>query len=174
MPQTIMKFHDRTTKIGFYLGCVSLAGIVLCFWIEVIARYFLNSPTLWSGSMIAYLLCISIGLAMPELARSKGHIAITIFTDSLKPTARFNLHKLINLISLCICAVAAYIMVDENIRQINNNITTTLGLIIPKYWISVFISYAFISTSLYFLRQLFFEDKASIDATENQVTEGER
>lgn len=155
MKQTIVKIHDHITQIGFYLGCIALAGIVLCFWIEVVARYFLNAPTLWSGSVIAYLLCISVSLAMPELARKNEHIAITLFIDSLKPMAKLRFNRFIKLISFFICLSVAYIMVEENLRQLNNNITTTMGLIIPKYWVSIFISYAFINTSLYFLRQLF-------------------
>lgn len=156
--------------MGFYLGCIALAGIVLCFWIEVIARYFLNSPTLWSGSMIAYLLCISVSLAMPELARNNGHIAITIFTDSLRPITKSRFRQLIHFISLCICIITAYIMVEENIRQVNSNITTAMGLIIPKYWVSIFISYAFINTSLYFFRQTFLKDRTL--TIENQTTKG--
>lgn len=152
MNRPIARLHDRITRLGFYLGGASLCGIVVCFWIEVVARYFFNSPTLWSSSLVAYFLCISASLAMPELARTQGHIAITVIPERLSPIVRQRYERGIALVAGTICLVAAWIIINENMRQFSSGTTTAIGLNVPKYWISSFISYAFANTALHFLR----------------------
>lgn len=151
----LARVHDGVTRAGFLLGGVTLCGIVLCFWLEVIARYFFNSPTLWSGAMVAYLLCLSISLATPELARTHGHIAITVLPERLGPAARAVYDRLLALVTGAVCAVAGWICVQESLRQFHYHTTTAMGLDIPKVWVSSFIAYAMISAALYFLRHAF-------------------
>ncbi|WP_024953009.1 TRAP transporter small permease [Cobetia crustatorum] len=113
----LARVHDGVTRAGFLLGGVTLCGIVLCFWLEVIARYFFNSPTLWSGAMVAYLLCLSISLAMPELARTHGHIAITVLPERLSPATRARYDRALAVLTGGVCAVAGWICVQESLRQ---------------------------------------------------------
>jgi len=155
MPTLLARVHDGVTRAGFLLGGVTLCGIVLCFWLEVIARYFFNSPTLWSGAMVAYLLCLSISLAAPELARTHGHIAITVLPERLSPATRALYDRLLALITGGVCAVAGWICLQESLRQFQYHTTTAMGLDIPKVWVSSFIAYALISAALYFLRHAF-------------------
>lgn len=148
----LSRVHDGVTRAGFLLGGITLCGIVLCFWLEVIARYFFNSPTLWSSAMVAYLLCLSISLATPELARTHGHIAITVLPERLSSAARAAYDRLLALLTASVCAVAGWICLQESLRQLDNHTTTAMGLDIPKYWVSFFIAYALINAALYFLR----------------------
>ncbi|WP_158773889.1 TRAP transporter small permease [Cobetia sp. L2A1] len=151
----LARVHDGVTRAGFLLGGVTLCGIVLCFWLEVIARYFFNSPTLWSGAMVAYLLCLSISLATPELARTHGHIAITVLPERLSPATRARYDRFLAVLTGIVCAVAGWICVQESLRQFNYHTTTALGLDIPKVWVSAFIAYALVSAALHFLRHGF-------------------
>ena len=70
----LARVHDGVTRAGFLLGGVTLCGIVLCFWLEVIARYFFNSPTLWSGSACKrtdpWIAPVSGSLATNAIARA--------------------------------------------------------------------------------------------------------
>lgn len=151
----LARVHDGVTRAGFLLGGITLCGIVLCFWWEVIARYFFNSPTLWSSAMVAYLLCLSISLATPELARSHGHIAITVLPERLQAAARARYERVLAVLTGAVCAVAGWICVQETLRQFTYHTTTAMGLDIPKYWVSAFIAYGLISAALHFLRQGF-------------------
>ncbi|AJY48962.1 MULTISPECIES: TRAP transporter small permease subunit [Halomonadaceae] len=156
MHHPIARLHDRITRFGFYLGGATLCGIVACFWIEVVARYFFNAPTLWSSSLVAYFLCIAVSLSVPELARTNGHIAITVLPERLSPASRQRYDRMIALAAGVVCTVAAWILIQETLRQFGSGTTTALGLDIPKYWVSIFICYAFINTALYFLRYALF------------------
>lgn len=148
----LARVHDGMTRAGFLLGGATLCGIVLCFWLEVVARYFFNSPTLWSSAMVAYLLCLSISLATPELARVHGHIAITVLPERLSATTRVRYERVLAVLTSGVCALAGWICIQETLRQFNYHTTTAMGLDIPKYWVSAFIAYGMVNTALHFLR----------------------
>ncbi|USZ49787.1 TRAP transporter small permease [Halomonas sp. DN3] len=153
MLATLARWHDGLTRFGFYLGGATLCGIVVCFWIEVVARYFFNAPTLWSSSIVAYCLCLSASLAMPELARTRGHIAISVLQDSLPAARRQGFERFTSLLTAAVCALAAWMLISESLRQFASGTTTAMGLDIPKVWVSSFIGYGFSNTALHFLRR---------------------
>lgn len=170
MLSVLTQAHDRLTRFGFHLGGAALCGIVLSYWIEVVARYFFNSPTLWSTSVIAYCLCIAASLAMPELARRQGHIAITALQEQMSGACRRRYERVIALITGIICLVAAWMLVSETLRQFSSGTTTAMGLSIPKFWISAFIGYGFTGTALYFLRRCFWPD--SVEWPHDSIEQG--
>lgn len=148
----IWRAQDALTRAGFVIGSAALGGIVVAYLIEVIARYMFNSPTMWSASAVAYLLCVAVMLAMPELARTRGHIAITILEERLPPGLQPHHIRLTAALAGIVCVVAAWMIWNESIRQWQSGITTTRGIRIPKYWISAFICYGFTNTAVYYLR----------------------
>lgn len=153
MLSTLLRVQDRLTYLGFLLGGAALCGIVLTYWIEVVARYFFNAPTLWSGAVIAYCLCVAASLAMPELARRQGHIAITVLQEKMVGRTRRRYERCVALVAGVICLIAAWMLVSETLRQFNSGTTTAMGLSIPKFWVSAFIGYGFVGTALHFLRR---------------------
>ena len=148
----IWRAHDALTRVGFLIGSAALGGIVAVYLIEVVARYFFNSPTMWSASAVAYLLCVAVMLAMPELARTRGHIAISILEEKLPEKLQPHHIRLTAALAGIVCVVAAWMIWNESIRQWQSGITTTRGVRIPKYWVSAFICYGFTNTALYYLR----------------------
>ena len=148
----IWRAHDALTRLGFLIGGAAMSGIVVAYLIEVVSRYFFNSPTLWSASAVAYLLCISAMLGMPELARTRGHIAISILEERFPPAIRAKHIRFTAALTGNVCAAAAWMIWTESIRQGQSGTTTTLGVRLPKVWISAFICYGFTSTALYYLR----------------------
>lgn len=158
MLNALLRVQDRLTHFGFLLGGAALCGIVVAYWIEVVARYFFNAPTLWSSSVIAYCLCIAASLAMPELARRQGHIAITVLQEQMVGRVRRHYERVIALVAGAICLIAAWMLVSETLRQFSSGTTTAMGLSIPKFWISAFIGYGFVGTALYFLRRCLLPD----------------
>ncbi len=148
----IWRAHDGLTRLGFVIGGAALFGIVAAYLVEVVARYMFNAPTLWSASAVAYLLCASTTLAMPELARTRGHIAINILEDRMPGVARARYARIVATFTGIVCAIAAWIFWSESIRQGQSGTTTSLAVRIPKVWVSAFICYGFTSTALYYIR----------------------
>ena len=154
MLQAAAKAHDALTKFGFTLGKLCLVVIVASYTYETVARYFFAAPTWWSNEVVGYALCIGVFLAMPELTRRKGHIAITFVLEALPATAARHLSAVLYIVSGLICLLVAWVSFEENLRQIANDVMLVRVEPIPKIWISSWITYGFLNSGLHFLRGL--------------------
>lgn len=148
----LLRLHDALTRAGFFAGAASLLAIFALYNFEVAARYLFNSPTKWSGDVVTYLLCVMIGLLLPELTRVKSHIAITFIGERLSPSGQRRLGALLSLVSGVVCLVAAWILGDETLRLYVNKIETIASFIVPKWWLGAFLTYGLASSGIYFLR----------------------
>jgi TRAP-type C4-dicarboxylate transport system permease small subunit len=147
--------HDRITAIGFAGAALSVGLIVVAFWYEVVARYFLAAPTVWAYAVASYALCPMIFLAMPEMSRRGAHIAIEYLADALPERYRKALALTVTLAAAVVCLIVAWITGAETWRQYVQEIETVLAFPIPKWWVSIFVPYGLLSSAIYFLRRLF-------------------
>lgn len=148
----ILQAHDAATKWSVTVAVVLLAGIVATYAIEVVLRYFFNSPTSWAGSAVAYLLCASIFLVLPELTRQRVHIFISVLPDLLSQRAATLLITGGYIAASVACVVAAWFCFDATHMQYATNIETLNEWRVPKWAVSVFLPYGLLSSGLYFLR----------------------
>ena len=154
MWRILFRIHDVLTRGSFVLGTLCLVVIVLTYSYETVARYFFTSPTSWSNEVVGYALCIGLFLVLPELTRVRGHIAITFVIEVLPPVAARYLVSILNFLSGLICIMVAWFSIEENLRQICNEVMLVTTTPIHKIYISVWISYGFLSAGLYFLRAI--------------------
>lgn len=154
MFRPIFWVHDRLTDVSFELGKICLAIILFSYCFEVAARYFFNAPTWWADEAVSYSLCIGCFLVMPGVTRDKGHVAVTFLVDMLSPGKAKPAYWVIYLLCFVACALGFWINLDENIRQIVKDVHLMKVKPIPKYWISIFITYGFGMSALHFLRML--------------------
>lgn len=151
----LCRVHDVVTKVGFQLSGLALVIILFTYWFEVVARYFFSAPTLWGTSIIAYSLCAAICLATPELARTRGHVAISILSDLLPEQLQWLLARIVALLSVAVTASVAYIVWMTMMVQAERGTSTAAWISIPRYWLTALIFYALAGAALYFLRQTF-------------------
>ena len=147
--------HDRITAIGFAGAALSVGVIVVSFWYEVVARYFLAAPTVWAYAVASYALCPMIFLAMPEMSRRGAHIAIEYLLDGLPPRHRKVLAWIIIFVTGLVTLIGAWITGAETWRQYTQSIETVLAFAVPKWWVSIFVPYGLLSSAIYFFRRLF-------------------
>lgn len=154
MLQSLARAHDALTKFGFTLSKACLVVIVTTYTYETVARYFFASPSQWSNEIVGYALCVGLFLAMPDLTRRKGHIAITFVLEALPLAAARRLRQALHLVSGLVCLLVAWISLQENIRQVVNDVMMVQIEPIPKVWLSAWITYGFLNSGLHFLRGL--------------------
>ncbi|MPZ57434.1 MAG: TRAP transporter small permease subunit [Rhizobiales bacterium] len=152
--QRLADWHDGLTKAGFALATFFVGVIAASFVYEVIARYVFDAPTFWSYAVGEYVLCATIFLSVPELTRRGAHININLISDRLAPEQARRLRLFIGLLAAGACFVAAWIAGTESWRQCVQDVTTLTSFPIPKWWVSIFIPYGFLSSAIHFLRQL--------------------
>lgn len=146
--------HDAVTRGGFALAAVLVAVIACAFAYEVVARYFFNAPTEWASPLVSYALATAIFLAIPELTRQGAHISISIVVDAAPPASASILVAVIRVLAAAACLFAAWFCADETLSQFRQGIWTSPPFALPKWTVSVFVPYGFLSSALYFLRQL--------------------
>jgi C4-dicarboxylate transporter, DctQ subunit len=143
---------DQVTRACFYVSAAALAGILFLIINEVVMRYFFNAPTTWSSDANQWLFALATILALPEITRTNGNVAITILLERMPQSRRETAAKILSLVSFVACMFAFYIAGTETWRQFSSGITTTWVRPIPKWWISVAIPLGFLLSSLQFLR----------------------
>ncbi len=148
----IYTIHDAIALVAAIAAAIGLALIVVFYVYEVVTRYFFNSPTAWVSDFVSYALCASVFLALPKVTKDKGHVAVTILVDLLPLKAADALHCIISAIGFGCLAFAAYVSLQENIRQFSKNIETLAIIPIPQWWVSGFITFGLAMSSLYLLR----------------------
>jgi C4-dicarboxylate transporter DctQ subunit len=146
--------HDRLTQAGFAVAAILVGLIAASFCYEVVVRYFLGAPTSWTYDVGCYFLAAVIFLSVPEMTRRNAHIHVNLLPERLSPARARLLAIAIGLTATGACLTAAWITGSETWRQYVQDVSTISALPIPKWWVSVFIPYGFLSAALHFLRHL--------------------
>ncbi|MEM8813387.1 MAG: TRAP transporter small permease [Pseudomonadota bacterium] len=148
-------FHDATSRLLFRVAASALAAIVVLYLYEVVARYFFNAPTTWSGEAVRYALAGLMFLSLPEVTRRSAHVAIDILPEMLPPSLRRLLAGAGLLVSALVSSAASGIVTLEAIRQFERGLMTNAAHPIPRWWITTVIAIGLASAALHFLRQGF-------------------
>ena len=145
--------QDAITKVAATLAAIGLGSIVTAYVYEVVTRYFFNSPTAWVSDYVSYALAASIFLALPKVTKDKQHVAVTILVDIMPSKWANIIYTIISLIGFVCLIFAAYVSALENWRQYSKGIETLAIIPIPQWWVSIFITFGLLLSSLYLLRQ---------------------
>jgi TRAP-type C4-dicarboxylate transport system permease small subunit len=125
--------------------------IVCSYVFEVVSRYIFEAPTAWASDFVAYALCASAFLALPRVTKDKAHVAVTILVDiAPKPIAN-GVHIAVSILGFLCLTFAAWISLQENIRQFTRGIQTLAIVPIPQWWVSSFITFGLALSACYLL-----------------------
>ncbi len=154
--RALRALHDYTTDIGYILAAITITLMGAIYCMEVVLRYFFNSPTRWSTETVANLMLVTIFLAVPHAVRSLNHVAVTLILDFNPAHARL-INAIMNVAGLVLCGFVTYLSFSENLRQFTGFVETVANFPIPKWWTSMWITYGFGSSTIWYLRLLFEE-----------------
>ncbi|HKK36602.1 MAG TPA: TRAP transporter small permease [Paracoccaceae bacterium] len=144
--------HDALTEAGMRLAMAGLAGIVAAYVYEVVARYAFDAPTRWSADLVSYLLLFVTFMAMPEVTRRGGHVAVTVMVERLPPRVRGAIARAVAAAGALICLGLAELSADETSRQFQREVRMMAAWPVQKGWISIWIAYGFAGSALHFAR----------------------
>ena len=157
------KVIDTITNGAAVLAAIGLASIVCSYVYEVITRYVFDSPTAWASDYVSYALCVTIFLALPRVTKDRAHVAVTILVDiAPKPVANLA-YVVISLLGFVGLGFAAWVSLQENIRQYTRGIETLAIVPIPQWWVSSFITFGLGMSACYML--VYLSSKDSVDGS---------
>ena len=109
MLRGLAAIQDGLSRGGFILaGCI-LAFISAAYCYEVVSRYFFNAPTIWASPLVSYALCLTIFLALPDLARRGLQISIDLHEAWASPAQIAALLRLTRIVAGIVCLAAGWI-----------------------------------------------------------------
>jgi TRAP-type C4-dicarboxylate transport system permease small subunit len=149
----LYKTIDWLTDLGATLATVSLGILVGSLWIEVVARYFFNAPTIWAQSASLYCVLASVMLMLPYITREGVHVGMSLIYEVLPGWLVRPVASGLSLLSFLVCVAATWICGVETLRQYDEHVLTTDALFLPKWWISAFLVWGFALSALQFARQ---------------------
>jgi C4-dicarboxylate transporter, DctQ subunit len=145
--------QDNLSRTGFILAACILAFISVAYCYEVVSRYFFNAPTIWASPLVSYALCLTIFLALPDLARRGLQISIDLHEAWASPAVVEALLRVTRFAAGLSCLAAAWITAEQTWSEYSLGVWTNTYVPIPKWWLFVFIPYGLLSAGIYFLRQ---------------------
>ncbi|WP_300063964.1 TRAP transporter small permease [uncultured Roseobacter sp.] len=145
--------HDASSRWLFAIAGVALCIAVSLYVLEVMLRYGLGAPTTWSNEVVQYALAVMIFCALPDVTRRNAHVTIDILPDALPRSVAIWLDAITTLLAAMACAIAAWIVAGEALRQFDRGLMTNAANPIPRWWITAVISIGLGSAALHFLRQ---------------------
>lgn len=163
--QRAIGWLDALTKLAFYLSAAILGVIVTLYCMEIVLRYFFLSPTTWTRDTVTYLLCATIFLAAPEVARNNNHVAITILVERCGDTWRRRIETALALITAAVAGGVCWVTAGQTFKLFSTGILTLGTVAVPKWWISVFIPIGLLLISLQYLSLALDERRRGHDRT---------
>lgn len=148
----LLDLHEAISRAALYAAATGLGLVVAVFTYEVVSRYILSAPTRWASDVVSFLLLASVFLAAPWLARTQGHVAVTILPDLLPPSGRRWLVAAGYLVGAGVCFWAAWMCVAETALLHRRGTMTLTSFRIPKWWLMAVMSYGILDCGLQFLR----------------------
>ena len=148
----LLRLLDGLSRGCALLGAAALALIVFAYAYEVAARYLFGAPTEWAHDLVRYLLSAVVFLVAPEVARSRGHVAISFLVERLSAGRRALALRVLAALSALAAGAAGFIVASEAARQLERGILTIAVHPVPKWWITAVIAFGLLLTAAQFLR----------------------
>ena len=130
---------SRINKTSAVIGCIPFNIIMFITLYEVIARYILNAPTIWTLEISQYMMLIAIFLAPAYTLEVGGHIKVDFVVELLSPTRKRMAIILSSFLSLIFFAILAWKSIELAWTTYNFGMRSMTILAIPLFPVYVFL-----------------------------------
>ncbi|NLC77985.1 MAG: TRAP transporter small permease [Clostridia bacterium] len=97
------RFSSLVFSLSRFLDRIAAFCIVITMLLvvaNVIMRVLFNKPILGTMEFVGFFTAVAVGLALAMCAVGKGHIAVDLLVDRLKPKARFLIDTMVYLLTV--------------------------------------------------------------------------
>lgn len=137
-----------------------VAGTILCSTVfieclEIIMRYFVEKPQVWTVDVTEYILFLVAFLGAPWLLKKGGHVGVDIVVERLSWRTRTYFNILAAAIGIFVSGVISWIALAETWASYQSGILVIKTLSVQKYYFLFFISLGYFLLLIEFGRQFF-------------------
>ncbi len=137
-----------------YIGNIAIAGMMFLSTVDVIGRYFFNSPVLGAYEITEYLMVIMVFSFLAYAQSEKAHISVDIVFNQLPGPCQ----NVINRVNHFICFILMLILTWRTVYaaiDIKHSREASLLLKIPDYPFAMFTVIGCIALSIEFFKDAF-------------------
>lgn len=161
--------YDRIIDTLAYISSILIIFVMVMVSIDVLLRYFLNTPITGVLEISEYLMLYIPMLGAAWLLKLRGHVNIDIIINFFNPKTRSILNCVIYIICSLTCAIITYLGGLTTWDQYQRGILDIKAIEIPKYTFLIVIPLGFFLLSVEFLRNAFTFIKESKEKEEEKI-----
>jgi TRAP-type C4-dicarboxylate transport system permease small subunit len=143
---------EAVVKILTNIAAWALAAMMFLTFVDVVLRYFFNSPIQGAGELIEFMMAIVVPFSIVYCARLKAHIAVDFITESLPKSVRNVIDTINSVLMLGLFVLITYQSYFYLIDEFESGLTSPV-LYIPTYPFVAMVSLAFFALTLVLIEQ---------------------
>jgi TRAP-type C4-dicarboxylate transport system permease small subunit len=128
-----------------------MALLVIVTAVDVVGRYFLNSPLTGSSEIIEFILAIGIASAVPLVTERNEHVTVSLIGGALGSRGRAVANRISYAICLATSALLAYQLFDRAHYLWGTGVYTQ-SLFLPLWPVSVVMAVFWVAATILFAR----------------------
>jgi TRAP-type C4-dicarboxylate transport system permease small subunit len=145
-------FDHLIDSLAFIAGFFIFAMMwIECY--EVVARYFLNHPTIWGMEFCEYMLFLLAFLGTTWVLKKRAHISVTILVERLKPRTRTYCDLFASFMGILISFVILWFSLKTSLENYVTGVKIVKTYALPKWIFLSFISLGYLLLLIEFARQ---------------------
>jgi len=144
---------DRINDFFAIAAAGLLVFMTLSTSAEVVMRYFLGRPTLWTAETSEYSIVFITFLGAAWVLRREGHVGLDIMLDRLKSESRALLNAITSIFGAILCLVATWSGAEVTWDFFQRHVVLLTALEPPKFIIFAVIPVGFFLLFAQFLRR---------------------
>jgi C4-dicarboxylate transporter DctQ subunit len=145
----VIKIFDFFNGIFLIIAGIFIVFLVLSVSLEVVLRYFFNSPTIWVVEIAEYILVYIPFLAGAWVLKRGGHVRMDLVLNRLSPKNQYLVNAITSFVGAVICFILTWSGVKATLYYVGYKNPTPLMM--PK---SLIIAVIFVGMFLLFVQFL--------------------
>lgn len=129
----LANFFEQLSRMGAVLAEICLVLLLVLVFHEVIARYVLNKPTLYSVELSEYLLIFVAFMAAGWVLQENKHVTMHSVVNLMPVKAKNLLDILTSVIVLCFCIILVWQGAKSSIMAFTGNYHSSSLLNVPLW-----------------------------------------
>jgi TRAP-type C4-dicarboxylate transport system permease small subunit len=147
---------DAIDAVLMGVGCLMLFALMLIVVADVSLRYLFNAPLQWSYEVISsYLMPGLFFMAVSHTLKANAHVAVDILHNYVSRRTRYVFEAVCTTVALPVFALCTWVSAQHTWNDWQSAATSTSGLAVPTWTISLMLPLGFGMLSLRLLVNAF-------------------
>lgn len=124
---------DGVLRIGCYISAALVVLVTVLLLFEVVTRYVLQRPTIWSLDMATYFLLYLALTGAPWLLQEEGHVKIEIITSHFSAGAQAFVTGVTSVVAAASCGIFSWQAASTTWQAYRAGQFIDRSIVVPRY-----------------------------------------